>query len=85
MHDGHTHTHNHTHGGAQGISPKDECTALLKYMIGHNKSHTNELEGLIAKLEQLGDTESARCVKSAMDSYQAGNKSLEKALFEISK
>ena len=45
----HTHSHDdcgHTHCDACGgceHSPKEELMALMKYMVGHNASHANEL------------------------------------------
>lgn len=83
MHDGHTHIHTANHGGADNISAKDELVALLKYMIGHNRSHTEELDKIIGKLGELGDASAVNYVKSAVDFYSNGNDALAKALAEL--
>lgn len=83
MHDGHTHTHTHAHGGAEDVSKKDELVALLKYMISHNESHTTELDKLVAKASELGEDKASEMIKSAIESYTAGNEALAKAFDQL--
>lgn len=58
----HTHSHEdcaHTHCDACGgceHSPKEELMALMKYMVGHNASHANELANLAKQLQEMGET-----------------------------
>ena len=47
---GHTHDHPHTHepehahDHSHTAAPHDELIALMRCMVGHNVSHTNELK-----------------------------------------
>ena len=56
----HAHSHDdcgHTHCDACGgceHSPKEELMALMKYMVGHNASHANELANLAKQLQEMG-------------------------------
>ncbi len=63
----HSHEEGHTHERASSRArlrgmrqlqcrPKAELKALMKYMVGHNASHANELAQLAAKLKDLGET-----------------------------
>lgn len=60
---GHTHDHPHTHepehahDHSHTAAPRDELIALMRYMVGHNVSHTNELKELAHKLAHTGDSE----------------------------
>ena len=59
----HDHEHEHTHGcdehtcaGCSGCAdPKQELMALMKYMVGHNTAHANELAQLAKQLQDLGE------------------------------
>ena len=62
---GHEHCHDHSHdcGGECGSchshcehTPMEELTALMKYMVGHNTAHANELAALAKQLQQAGVT-----------------------------
>ena len=58
----HTHSHEdcaHTHCDACcgcEHSPKEELMALMKYMVGHNASHANELANLAKQLQEMGES-----------------------------
>ena len=67
----HTHTHSHdacgehihcgehvncADCGHEHVSPKQELMALMKYMVGHNASHANELANLAKQLQDMGET-----------------------------
>ncbi|MCQ2481732.1 MAG: hypothetical protein MJ121_06410 [Clostridia bacterium] len=73
MHDHHEHHH---HEAADA----NEAKVLLKYMLDHNKSHTNDLEKLALKLKEAGSTEACEDVMKAMEIYNKGNELLESAL-----
>lgn len=51
-HGGHSHSHasEHPHGGA----PTEELLALMKYMVGHNDAHAQELAELADQLRAAG-------------------------------
>ena len=64
----HAHPHTHDHGcgehshcdaascaGCQSADPRAELIALMKYMVGHNASHANELAQLAKRLQTLGE------------------------------
>ena len=68
-HDGVTHTHAHTHEGEHqhdhthgecgcghhhGEQPKDEDTAVLAYMLDHNRHHAQELAAIAKHLREQG-------------------------------
>ena len=63
---GHTHDHPHTHelehahDHSHTAAPRDELIALMRYMVGHNVSHTNELKALAHKLARPATAKPAR-------------------------
>ena len=57
----HEHEHEHSHDHSHTDTPREELIALMRYMVGHNVSHTNELKELAHKLAHTGD--SAACAK----------------------
>ena len=67
---GHTHDHPHTHelehahDHSHTAAPRDELIALMRYMVGHNVSHTNELKELAHKLAHTGDSEACAQIHS---------------------
>ena len=78
----HTHSHEacaeHTHcGSCEGCgqhSPKEELMALMKYMVGHNTSHANELANLAKQLQDLGLDELIEIEQSQYDAFIKLNK-----------
>lgn len=79
----HTHQHPHTHdqlhqeGQAHTHdhpeTPMDELLALMKYMVGHNASHANELAELAVKLDEAGSHDSYHKVMDAVACFRQGN------------
>ena len=73
---GHTHDHPHTHelehahDHSHTAAPRDELIALMRYMVGHNVSHTNELKELAHKLAHTGDSEACAQI---LDAVPAGH------------
>ncbi len=67
----------HMHGGSinAGSNPNEQ-TALLAYMVAHNRSHADELHELAHGL----DGEAAELVHAAVDLFNEGNAKLEQAL-----
>ena len=80
----HTHSHEdcaHTHCDACGEhSPKDELMALMKYMVGHNASHANELANLAKQLQEMGETAAYDQIMLAVSDFEKGNLRLSTVL-----
>ena len=85
----HPHTHAHVHGdgeghchshGEQGGTASEQTVALLRYMLGHNRDHTEEIHQLAHRLEAEGLTEQAACIFEGVEHYAHGNEHLAKAL-----
>ena len=91
--DGTTHTHSHeaceahTHcGSCEGCgqhSPKEELMALMKYMVGHNTSHANELANLAKQLQDLGETAAYDQIMLAVSDFEKGNLRLSTVLASL--
>ena len=84
---GHTHDHPHTHepehahDHSHTAAPRDELIALMRYMVGHNVSHTNELKELAHKL----DSEACAQILDAVQDYETGNQKLAASLDQLQK
>lgn len=91
----HEHTHEHTHGGCQGGcetgcasgcagcaggDPRKELTALMKYMVGHNAAHANELAQLARQLQDIGETTAYEQIMLAVSDFEKGNLRLSTVL-----
>ena len=82
----HTHSHEeceHTHCDACGgceHSPKEELMALMKYMVGHNASHANELANLAKQLQEMGETAAYDQIMLAVSDFEKGNLRLSTVL-----
>ena len=90
-HSYHTHPHDHDHdhhehgadcsacGGCQH-TPMEELMALMKYMVGHNAAHAQELAGLAKQLEEAGAHSSYEQVMQAVSDFEKGNLRLSTVL-----
>ena len=84
----HDHCHDHSHceshdcaGCAHAnVSPRDELVALMKYMVGHNASHANELAVLAGKMKDLGETAAYEQIMLAVSDFEKGNMRLSTVL-----
>ena len=80
----HHHEHHHEHGcnacGGCNADPKAELKALMKYMVGHNASHANELAQLAGKLKELGETAAYEQIMLAVSDFEKGNMRLSTVL-----
>ena len=75
--DGHTHGHcDHTHGD----QPTDEDTAVLAYMLDHNKHHAQELAVIAKHLREQGRDEAAAQIEKGVEDFEKGNMRLSIAL-----
>jgi len=91
-HDGHhhhDHDHEHAHchevcghdcAGCASADPKAELVALMKYMVGHNAAHANELAQLAGKLRDMGETMAYDQVMLAVSDFEKGNMRLSTVL-----
>ena len=64
---GHGHDHSHEHGHSHGSPNKqaassEEVLAMLEYMLGHNRHHAEELNGLAVEDFTRGNEKIARVV-----------------------
>lgn len=66
--------------GHEHISPREELVALMKYMVGHNASHANELANLAKQLETLGETAAYEQIMLAVSDFEKGNLRLSTVL-----
>lgn len=91
----HTHTHSHDACGEhihcgehvncadcdhEHVSPKQELMALMKYMVGHNASHANELANLAKQLQDMGETTAYDQIMLAVSDFEKGNLRLSTVL-----
>jgi hypothetical protein len=82
----HSHSHEHTHEGdhaherAPGGGDLAKLTALLKYMLDHNREHAAELEDVAHNLSHAGRRESADLIGEAVKDFGRANDRLARAL-----
>ena len=89
------HTHavpqDHQHCGSDCAScdgchsPMEELTALMKYMVGHNTAHANELAGLAKQLDEAGEHTAYEQVMLAVSDFEKGNLRLSAVLASLEK
>ena len=78
---GHEHEHDHEHcEHAHDGQPKDEDTAVLAYMLDHNKHHAQELAVIAKHLREQGKEEAAAQVERGVEDFEKGNMRLSIAL-----
>ena len=89
----HAHPHEHEHASCAGpescghdcascasADPKAELIALMKYMVGHNAAHANELAQLAGKLQEMGESVAYEQVMQAVSDFEKGNMRLSTVL-----
>lgn len=87
----HDHHHDHTHdhcpedcghdcAGCASADPRSELIALMKYMVGHNAAHANELAQLAGKLRDMGENVAYDQVMLAVSDFEKGNMRLSTVL-----
>ena len=62
------------------VSPREELMALMKYMVGHNASHANELAKLAGQLKELGEDTAYEQIMLAVSDFEKGNLRLSTVL-----
>ena len=91
LHDhGHAHDHSHECGGDCGgcqsgcvHTPLEELLALMKYMVGHNTSHANELAQLAVQFQKTGNAMAYEQVMAAVSDFEKGNMRLSAILSSL--
>lgn len=76
----HEHNHEHEHCHACEVNT-EEMTALLKYMLDHNRHHADELHDLAHNL----DGEARELVHAAVINLESANDKMAKALKAMNK
>ncbi len=86
-HLGAAHEHHHDHcghncGGCESAchTPIEELVALMKYMVGHNAAHANELANLAKQLDEIGEHTAFEQVMQAVSDFEKGNLRLSTVL-----
>lgn len=84
---GHDHEHKHHHEhhegcgcGCGGNETPDEDTAVLSYMLDHNRHHALELKEIAAHLREAGKDEAAAQIEKGVEDFEKGNMRLSIAL-----
>ncbi len=94
--EGHAHHHEHEHEhdcagecGSCGCAgdchhtPMEELAALMKYMVGHNTAHANELAALAKQLDAAGNHMAYEQVMAAVADFEKGNMRLSVVLSSL--
>jgi hypothetical protein len=74
--------HDHpSHGAPPGAAQtRQEAEALLRFTLGHNRSHEEELHGLAHALEALGLEGAAGEVWLSLDDSRCATEHIERAI-----
>ena len=79
----HNHEQCHTHTHKIAANPREEIVALMRYMVGHNSSHIDELANLAEQLNTIGETSAYDRIQHAIELFRHGNEHLEEVLNEM--
>ena len=85
-HGGHVHSHSHgdhDHHHAEGQTPLEELLALMKYMVGHNDAHAQELAELADQLRQAGRENAYKKLMDAVADFDMANARLDAVFSEL--
>ena len=73
-HQDHHHHHDHCDGHCHcDHTPMEELVALMRYMVGHNAAHANELAALAKQFEIAGNHAAYEQVMAAVSDFEKGN------------
>ena len=67
-------------GHHHGEQPKDEDTAVLAYMLDHNRHHAQELAAIAKHLREQGKDDAALQIEKGVEDFEKGNMRLSIAL-----
>ena len=86
----HEHEHSHCHADCSktscescaqaALTPRQELMGLMKYMVGHNQSHANELAAMAQKLKDMGEDVAYEQILLAVSDFEKGNLRLSTVL-----
>ena len=83
-HDHHHHDHCHSDCGSCSSkcehTPMEELVALMRYMVGHNAAHANELAELAKQFQIAGNNAAFEQVMAAVSDFEKGNMRLSVVL-----
>ena len=79
----HSHDHGHDHHHHSGATPMEETLALMKYMVGHNDAHAQELAELADQLKISGKDRAYRRLMNAVADFDMANAQLAAVLKEL--
>lgn len=82
-HGGHYHSHSHDHEHTHGDTPMEELVALVKYMVGHNAAHAEELAMLAQQLDDAGNHSAYRKIMDAVVNFDVGNATLAAVMEDL--
>ena len=85
-HGGHSHIHahgEHHHDHGSGGTPIDELLALMKYMVGHNDAHSQELAELADQLKEAGRLRAYEQVMDVVTDFDMVNARLDAVAKEL--
>ena len=84
VHDhGHGHPPPHDPAHAAADTPMDELLALMKYMVGHNDAHAQELAELADQLSAAGKSRAYRELMDVVSDFDMVNARLDAVLKEL--
>ncbi|MBO7184284.1 MAG: class I SAM-dependent methyltransferase [Oscillospiraceae bacterium] len=88
-HGGHVHSHDHGdhhhHHHEAGDTPMEELLALMKYMVGHNDAHAQELAELAHQLQTAGKGSAYRQIMDAVADFDMANARLDAVFQQLGK
>ncbi len=79
----HPHEHDHVHSHDQAGTPMEELLALMKFMIGHNDAHAQELAELAGQLKTVGKARAYYQIMDAVANFDMVNAQLDAVLKEL--
>ena len=80
-HGSHSHTHSHDHSAEE--TPIEELLALMKYMVGHNDAHCQELAELADQLQAAGKKRAYQKIMDVVADFDTVNARLDAILKEL--
>ena len=88
-HGGVTHSHahgahSHSHDIPEAATPMEELLALMKFMVGHNDAHAQELAELAQQLQTAGKIRAYSQIMDAVTDFDMLNARLDAILKELS-
>lgn len=83
----HSHIHDHAHVGGHSHcdndTPMEELLALMKYMVGHNDAHAQEMAELAGKIRDAGKLSAYKKIMDAVADFDILNAKFDAVLKEL--